>query len=37
MWKIQSQQYVANFSDKNLWKHFDFVIKCNMNEYDFRP
>ena len=34
VWKIQNQSYVANFSDKNLWKHFDFMNKCNMNEYE---
>ena len=31
---IQNQQYVTNFSDKNIWKHYDFMNKCNMNEYD---
>ena len=32
--KLQNQQYVANFSYENLWKYFDFMSKCSMNEYD---
>ena len=31
--KIQNQQYGANFSNKDE-KHFDFMNKCYMNEYD---
>ena len=34
MWKIQNQRYVANFLNKNLKKHFDFINKFSINEYD---
>ena len=36
MWKIQTQRQSANFSDKNLWKYFDYVNKCSLNEYDLK-
>ena len=34
MWKIQNQRHIANFSDRNLWKHFGSMNKCSLNEYE---
>ena len=34
MKKIKSSSMVLIISAKNLWKHFDFMNKCNMNQYD---
>ena len=32
--KIKSSSIVLIISDKNVWAHFDFMNKCNMNQCD---